>query len=70
MLPSFKVLTKNTHVHSAQKPQQLRQKPANLFAMHLEANTRLLLVGYQLYSVDKQMLYDGRKENILYLMMT
>jgi len=38
--------------------------------MHLEANTRLLLVGYQLYSLDKQMLYDRRNENIVYLMMT
>jgi hypothetical protein len=62
MLPSFKLLTGNTHVHSAQKAQQLLQKPANLFAMHLEANTRLLLVSYQLYSVDKLMLYDGRNE--------
>jgi hypothetical protein len=69
MLLSFKVLTRNTHVYSAQKV-QLRQKPANLFAMHLEANTRLLLVGYQLYSVDKQMHYDGKKKNILYFMMT
>lgn len=57
-------------MQEVRKAQQLQKQTTNLFSVHLEAKTRLLLAGYQLYSVDKQMLYDGRKENVVYLMRT